>query len=413
MSENKWHLRGVRWILSSRVASSLRRADSSMKRYLTAFCLSVILLSCCVATVAGAGPDAPVAQSGRRAEAFRAIEKGLAWLKQHQNSDGSWSLPEHPALTALPLTAFLQEKKGAPGAAQPPFIEKGFDFIRSKAKPDGSIYEKGLSNYNTSVCLLALLAKNDPKDEALMRRAHDFIASLQARNMTDESLDGGMGYGPTAVSAKRQHPDLDNTLMALEAIRAYRQAHPQLERPAADLNWKAAIEFISRCQNLPEKNPAASAAPANRGGFVYYPGYSNAAPDDGSDPLRSYGSMTYAGLLSFIYADVKKDDVRVKSAVEWLKKNFSVDENPNMGPAGFYYYLNLMSKGLTAAEIKELDTADGRKISWAAGAVRKLAALQKPDGSWSNDESGRFMEKDPVLVTSYCILSLELAQAAL
>ena len=202
-------------------------------------------------------------------------------------------------------------------------------FLRSMAKPDGSIFDEKISNYNTSVCLVALLANNDPKDEPLITKARDFIVGLQAKNLADESLDGGIGYGPTAVSASRQHPDLDNTLIALEALRTYKNARPNAEIPAGkELNWQAAIDFIQRCQNLPEKNPKASTSPANRGGFVYYPGNSNAAPSDGTDPLRSYGTMSYAGLLSFIYADLKKDDPRVQAALDYLKRNFTVDQNP-------------------------------------------------------------------------------------
>ncbi len=350
-----------------------------------------------------------------RADAESAMAKGLAWLKAHQNADGSWSNAEQPALTALPVTAFVRSPDGAyVKQPQPEFLQKGLAFIRSKAKPDGSIFDTGLSNYNTSVCLVALLANHDPKDEPLVTAAHNFILGLQAKNLADESLDGGIGYGPTAVSAKRQHPDLDNTLLALEALRTYRDTHPTVEiSPAKDLNWQAAIDFISRCQNLPEKNPKASTDPADRGGFVYYPGYSNAAPDDGSAPLRSYGTMSYAGLLSFIYADLKKDDPRVQAALGYLKKNFTVDQNPNMGSAGLYYYLHLMSKGLTAAGVQELETADGKKIDWAREAAGKIIQLQTADGSWVNTESARWMEKDPVLVTSYCILALELLDSKL
>jgi len=113
-------------------------------------------------------------------------------------------------------------------------------------------------------------------------------------------------------------------------------------------------------------------------------------------------------LLSFIYADLKKDDPRVLTALDWLKKHYTVDQNPAMGSAGFYYYLHLMSKGLTAAGIEKLETADGRKINWASDAAAKIQSLQTADGSWVNTASARWMEKDPVLVTSYCVMALEL-----
>ncbi len=356
--------------------------------------------------------DEPIARKPEnvslRNEVQLAIDKGLAFLKTQQKPEGWWSSEEHPALTALPLMAFHREPSGKYRSAGEPFLAKGYDFIRAHAQADGGIYGKGLSNYNTSLALTALLATGDAKDEPLITKARAFIVGQQAKGMASESLDGGIGYGVTGVSPKRAHPDLDNTLIGLEALRAYRAARPTVEIAAKDdLNWKAAIDFISRTQNLTATNPKGSAEAVDQGGFIYYPGFSNADPAEGPKALRSYGSMTYAGLLSFIFADVKKDDQRVTAALDWLTKNYTLDENPGMGRAGFYYYLHLMTKGLTAAGIDQLTLADGKKIDWRPAVTKKLLDLQQTDGSWVND-TGRWMEKDAVLVTSYGVLSLEL-----
>jgi squalene-hopene/tetraprenyl-beta-curcumene cyclase len=348
-----------------------------------------------------------------RNEVQLAIDKGLAFLKARQKADGSWSAaePNHPALTALPLLAFQREPTGRYLEGQPEFMQKGYAFIRSKAQPNGGIYSRGLANYNTSLALLALLNSGNANDEALIETAHRFIVGQQARALPDPSLDGGIGYGPAGT--EHGHPDLDNTLVALEALRAYKITHPSAEAAAGkDLNWSAAIEFISRCQNLPETNkePWVSTAPADRGGFVYFPGDSKAGKTtlpDGRVAYRSYGTMTYAGLLSYIYADLKKDDPRVTSAVDWLTHNYTLDENPGLQHAGLYYYYHLMSKGLAAAGLKELKLADGRKINWEKELGLKLIDIQNSDGSWVND-TGRWMEKDPVLVTSYCVMALEI-----
>jgi squalene-hopene/tetraprenyl-beta-curcumene cyclase len=50
--------------------------------------------------------------------------------------------------------------------------------------------------------------------------------------------------------------------------------------------------------------------------------------------------------------------------------------------------------------------ADGKKVDWRHELRAKILSLQKPDGSWAND-TPRWMETDPVLVTSYCLLALE------
>jgi squalene-hopene/tetraprenyl-beta-curcumene cyclase len=348
-----------------------------------------------------------------RNEVQLAIDKGLAFLQAQQKADGSWSAtePNHPALTALPLMAFQREPSGKYLRDQPDFMQMGYAFLRSKAQPDGGIYAQGLANYNTSLALMALLNSGNPKDDGLVETAHNFILGQQAKGLTDPSLDGGIGYGPAGT--EHAHPDLDNTLVALEALRAHKVAHPSKEIAAdKDLDWNAAVAFLTRCQNLPTQNKEtwASGDAANKGGFVYFPGDSKAgktALPDGKVALRSYGTMSYAGLLSFIYADLKKDDPRVIAAIDWLKQNYTLDENPGMQRAGLFYYYHLMTKGLAAAGLRELSLADGRKIEWENELALRLINIQNSDGSWVN-ETGRWMEKDPVLVTSYCVMALEI-----
>lgn len=369
---------------------------------------------------AEAPPLRDPAHESIRNEVETAISKGMAWLRAQQQPDGSFrdplvpaAEPEHPALTALPLIAIFRDPAGRAATHNAAVLAKGYDFLRSKAQPDGGIYIRGLSNYNTSVSLMALLDTGNPKDEPMIVAARKFIGAQQATGMVKPETDGGFGYGPTGSSPKRQHPDLDNTVVALEALRAFARARPAAELAAGkDLNWQAAIDFVSRCQNLPETNKLAWASgdPQNKGGFIYYPGYSNAGSVDlgnGRTALRSYGTMTYAGLLSFIYADVKMNDPRVQAALEWLRKNYTLDENPGMGRAGLYYYYHLAAKGLASAGIRELTLADGRKVDWTRDLALKLINLQGGDGSWVND-TARWMEKDPLLVTSYCVLALEI-----
>jgi squalene-hopene/tetraprenyl-beta-curcumene cyclase len=57
--------------------------------------------------------------------------------------------------------------------------------------------------------------------------------------------------------------------------------------------------------------------------------------------------------------------------------------------------------------VDELSLQDGRKLNWRKEVAMKLLNLQQRDGSWSNDNA-RWWEKDPALVTSYAVLSLEM-----
>jgi squalene-hopene/tetraprenyl-beta-curcumene cyclase len=344
-----------------------------------------------------------------RHEVQRAIEKGNDFLKSSQNSNGWWSTPDHPSVTALALSAMM----GEPNARlkNSPEVKKGYAFVLSSVQPDGGIYVTNLANYNTSICMMGLLAARDSKYDSALRKARSFVAGGQAdlgeRGRMDTPWDGGVGYSHDAGRS-----DMNNTLTALEALYYSKHLVADTETAGKDLNWAAAIQFLQNCQNLPgiNKQDWVSTDARDRGGFVYDPDSSKAGGvtnASGKVALRSYGSISYAGLLSYIYADVKKSDPRVQAVLDWLRLNFSLQENPGMGQQGYYYYLHLMTKALHAAQVDELQLKDGRPIDWRREVAMRLINYQKADGSWQN-ETGRWWEKDPNLVTAYSVMALEI-----
>ncbi len=222
-------------------------------------------------------------------------------------------------------------------------------------------------------------------------------------------MDGGIGYG-----SSYDHSDMGNTLQALEAL-----YHTQQVGESADgisqgksLDYAAAIRFLQHCQNLSTHNPQdwVSDDPAQKGGFVYYPGSSKAGefrdPKTGRVALRSYGSISYGGMLAYAYAKLDKAAPQVQAVVQWLQANYTLEENPAMGLQGLFYYYHTLAKALTLYEMDRLALADGRMIDWRSELVDKLSDLQLEDGSWLND-NGRWWERDPALVTSYVVLTLE------
>jgi squalene-hopene/tetraprenyl-beta-curcumene cyclase len=66
-----------------------------------------------------------------------------------------------------------------------------------------------------------------------------------------------------------------------------------------------------------------------------------------------------------------------------------------------------MAKALNARGVETLELKDGRKVDWRRDVAMKLINLQQRDGSWANDNN-RWWEKDPALVTSYAVLTLEM-----
>jgi squalene-hopene/tetraprenyl-beta-curcumene cyclase len=187
--------------------------------------------------------------------------------------------------------------------------------------------------------------------------------------------------------------------------------------PSDDPVYQKAMVFISRCQMLGSTNDQGFAKRVDDGGFIYSPangGESKAGTEvvNGRPRLRSYGSMTYAGFKSMLYAKLDRDDVRVQRAHQWICRHYTLDHNPNMPDAqsaeGLYYYYHVFARALQAwGEPVIVDGKDVRH-AWRAELCEKVMSLQRPDGSWVNEED-RWYEGNPDLVTAYAVLALQTA----
>ena len=328
------------------------------------------------------------------------IDKGLEWLKTQQREDGLFEGSPgegHPGITALAITAFLRHPQKKYSDEKHPFIQKAIQRLIEMQHENGAIYDvskqPALPNYTTSISVMALSSTDNPKKyEDVIKKAQGFIKSLQIQD--EESVYyGGIGYG----SRESVH-DLSNLNLAIQALKESGSDDDEV--------WNKAIKFLERTQNRSESNDQKWAG--NDGGFIYSPdGESKAGKDEAGSP-RSYASMTYAGLLSFIYAKIDKNDERVKSAVQWIGKHFTVEENYGMGAQGLYYNYHTMAKALRLYGKAIIIDAKGVSHDWYQELAEKLLEVQKPEGFWINENS-RWMEALPVLATSYAILSLDTA----
>ena len=324
-----------------------------------------------------------------------AISGGVAFLLGRQAEDGHWSDPHMPALTALPLWALTG---AGPGDAKTQDARrKAAAFVLSTQRADGGFYVpkpgrggSGLGNYNTSVCLSALFDSGlAPK--AAMLRARTYIASSQLTG--DDTLAGGFGYDRIS---RRRHADLSNTSYAMGAMAKTASLEEfRTGGSKADLDWDAALKFVEGM--MEREGPDAGGAAYDKG----TPQAGTSTNSAGRVHLRAYGSMTYAAVLSMCAAKLDRGDPRVRQSLEYLSKNWTVDENPGMGVQGLYYFYDIMARALSAARVDDVGGHD-----WKRELSAKLVLLQKPDGSWAN-ENNRFWEADPVLCTSFAMIALE------
>lgn len=348
------------------------------------------------------GQESPsTANSNKNATIHREmVNRCVEYLRvRGQADDGSFSSASGIGPTGLVISGLLSA--GLP--TTDPMVAKGLAYLEKFKQPDGGIYRPDSlhRSYDTCIILVALSKANrSGKYSETIRKAEEFVRGIQwdegeGKDASD-TFYGGAGYG------SHSRPDLSNTSFLIDALKT-------LGADGNDEAMQKALTFVSRCQNLESPaNNSPHAAKINDGGF-YYTVADGGESKAGTDPnggLRSYGSMTYAGLKSMIYAGVSRDDPRVKAAVEFLRKNYSLDTNPGMGQQGLFYYYHTMAKALDALGEQQFADAQGNQHAWKTELLGKLAELQQADGSWVNSTT-RWMEGDPNLVCGYTLLALE------
>jgi len=321
----------------------------------------------------------------------------------------------------------------APGVKRDdPMIVNGLKYIVSQVKYtaegkfDG-IHGGALKNYSTSLCLMALSrVKHDAKIAKLVKQCRVYLHGLQwqvgmidpqGNKVTkDHPYYGGVGYG------KHGRPDLSNTQLMIEAL--YESGSTK-EDPA----FARAMVFVQRLQGRTKANGHRMIVRGkhlmpNDGGMIYATsvnktkigepeskaGFEVQQTENGPvTRLRSYGSMTYAGFKSYLYARLKKNDPRVTDALKWIKGHYTLKANPGLPKdqelQGHFYYLMTVTKALKAWGSEELVLKNGMKHNWAHDVIDQFHSMQKADGSWENKAS-RWMENDPNLVTGYGVLCL-------
>jgi squalene-hopene/tetraprenyl-beta-curcumene cyclase len=331
-------------------------------------------------------------------KALAASRKGAAFLRPRQEENGGWSTARNePGITALVVTGLLKSKTAL---ASEPVITRGLAYLEKFLRPEGGL-EGAHANYSTAIALMAFHEANTGgRYDAIIKGGQDFLKTMQwdegeGKDPSDPFY-GGAGYG-----GRSNRPDLSNTTFMVEALR-------ETGLPADDPALQKALRFVSRCQNFKsEFNDQPWAGKVNDGGFIYTAaqgGQSIAGEAEGGG-LRSYGSMTYAGFKSLVYAGLTRDDPRVKAALDFIRKNYSLEENPGMGQSGLYYYYQAFGKAMNALGEPRFTDAQGVAHDWRADLTAALVKRQGADGSWVNS-ADRFMEGDPNLVTAFALIAL-------
>ena len=350
-------------------------------------------------------------------------DRAMSYLESRQNEmtygfDDDPDVQTLPAITGLVVTGFMLDPSVD---ERHPVVVTGTRYILKHQQPDGGIYKDMLPSYNTAICLSALALVNRTDAFEAMLKGRSFLKTLQhgdfnSSNPEDPGFEepininhpyyGGVGYG------KHGRPDLSNLSFFVQALH---DTGVSTNDPA----YQRALVFLQRVQMNDEINDMPYADDSDQGGFIYatvpniesvdgLAGQSQAGTttetlEDGTEivRLRAYGSMTYAGFKSLLFANLDHDDSRVKEAWGWIEDNYTLQENPGMGMQGYYYYLCTMARALDAMGVEEVSGNN-----WREDLVDILWENQYPNGGFKVHES-RWMENNDILITAYALITIQ------
>ena len=359
-------------------------------------------------------------------DTYAAAAEKLAAL---QDSAGAWKMGPEGKQTPSPSSTGLivASLASAPEPLRTKFKDttaKGLAYLLSRVNEDGSIGEGPtgtfLKTYTTAICLVALSSVERTDKIA------DVIRGCQAylkNNQLKEGLhQGGLGYGDAPKDKEKMRGDLSVTGFAAEGLKVS-------GLPQDDEFWKLVVKFVRKCQNNSEVNNDPEFVEAlkkvgmsvgNDGGLYYAPVASDKASPAGlkkvadKDVIVSYGAMTYDGIKTYIYAGLKKDSPEVKAAMDWVRKNWSLEIHPGFAYEevkrnhlrGIYYYYLLMARALDVYGENPLETFDGKKHDWPKELAEHFVKVVRDSRMWQNDNPAWY-ENDPVITTAYVLMTCD------
>ncbi|MGE4159463.1 MAG: prenyltransferase/squalene oxidase repeat-containing protein [Planctomycetota bacterium] len=364
--------------------------------------------------LAACGSSAPAPTSTAQGHSVD-VMRAATWLASRQHDDGRFG--EHQpdlGITALCARALHQSN---PEAFQSQ-IDKAVKVVLASqvkgggeaGKPVGAFSDADgkFLNYKTCVCIQLLHDIDPVAHRQAIKAGQDYIQGLQFTDEKNVRDFGAIGYGSKPVG------DLSNTQFALEAL-------AETGVPKDSAVFQRAKDYLTRLQNF-RKNPTQDPKLFD-GGFPY--GIAEAGDGksekkenpNGESAYGSYGSMTYAGLKSMIYASLDARDARVQAALAWIGSHYTLDENPGLarandpalGQQGLFYYYHTFAKALRVAGVDKLNLTGGTKADWKSDLREALAKRQSPEGFWINPKD-RWWEGDSQLVTAYALMALHEAR---
>ena len=284
-----------------------------------------------------------------------AIGRGIRWLAQQQNEDGSFGegrYGRNVAVTALAGLAFMADGH-VPGRGEfGPNVRRSLDYVLANCTESGLIatdatngpmYGHGFATLFLGEVYGMTAGSGDP---ALADRVHDALVRAVHLIEKTQNEQGGWRYNPVPYDA-----DISVTICEVMALRSARNAGLEVAKGTID----RAVEYVRQCQN-PD------------GGFKYQ-----------LEAGTSGWPRSAAGVASLYYAGIHEDNA-IDRGIEYLVREALPGQTA--APRAHYFYGHYYA-------VQAMYLAGGE--SWARWwpAIRKeLLDSQLGDGSWEDRSVG-------------------------
>jgi len=325
----------------------------------------------------------------------QAINEGLQWLRDQQNTDGGWGRP-----TGLAVLCFLENRVSVDWNA-PPTGYINMDPADQERVRNGIKYcvnsiegfrGDDAESYDTGACLMAIssylntggpvdVGATLPVDQAA-NNAVNALTTLQSR-----SDQNGFAYHIGG------NTDMSTTQFAMAGLYAAERIIPQ-----ASSSLSLTRAYINACS-------------AQNGGVSYRP----------NRDTENY-AMTASGVWTRLLSGSPVEDMSVQSSLSWLNTNYTTDHNvrKNLGSTNsHYYYLWASAKAFEVSVGHQAGALYSDQIGGAVNPVDVGYPAESPrwyfDYAWFliNDQSGEGAWcqngvpcHNEVAATSYALLVL-------
>jgi hypothetical protein len=320
-------------------------------------------------------------KTGGKEKSELAVMKGLRWLKDHQNEDGSWSDQFKPAMTGFAILCFLGHGETPESPEFGPTVKKGVDWLLARGNEfQGrmSLTKEGWGTGNDGVYqhAIATYAMGEYYTMTKDERFAELLKLAVTHIVQGQAPDGGWNYRYS------KEPNSDTSVSGWQ-IQALKAAHlTGLGIPGVDESLDKAMLDLKRVQGP-------------KGGFGY------------RKPEDRY-SLTGVGVLCTYFWKQDKDKT-VKDGLEFMLENsdreFPVKYKHEKADLYAWYYNTqacLMYGGSAWTK-------------WNRLFQDEIADAQSQDGSWppvAGNSPGGGLQREPdgagpFYRTSLCILMLE------